>query len=241
MLEADTCGAGASGRNGGCVLTWSTKFFTLRRLFGEAEALRLVRASEKAVTDIEAFCTEHGIECEWRRHGTLFTATSQAQLGASDAVVSALEACGIHSWQRVPLPQLQRQSGSRAHLEGWYSPQAATVQPAKLVRGLRRVALAMGVRLHEQTPMIRLQERLAAGGSHPAWQSQGAQGGHRHQCLDGPYLPANSNAAWRSFPATWSSPSPRRKGWTHAAWIAAFRCWTRAYSSTTTAARPTAG
>ena len=158
VLEADTCGAGASGRNGGCVLTWSTKFFTLRRLFGEAEAVRLVRASEKAVTDIEAFCTEHGIECEWRRHGTLFTATSQAQLGASDAVISALEACGIHSWQRVPLPQLQRQSGSRAHLEGWYSPQAATVQPAKLVRGLRRVALAMGIRLHEQTPMIRLQE-----------------------------------------------------------------------------------
>ena len=158
VLEADTCGAGASGRNGGCVLTWSTKFFTLRRLFGEAEAVRLVRASEKAVTDIEAFCTEHGIECEWRRHGTLFTATSQAQLGASDAVISALEACGIHSWQRVPLPQLQRQSGSRAHLEGWYSPQAATVQPGKLVRGLRRVALAMGIRLHEQTPMIRLQE-----------------------------------------------------------------------------------
>ena len=50
VLEADTCGAGASGRNGGCVLTWSTKFFTLRRLFGEAEAVRLVRASEKAVT-----------------------------------------------------------------------------------------------------------------------------------------------------------------------------------------------
>ncbi len=78
VLEADTCGAGASGRNGGCVLTWSTKFFTLRRLFGEAEALRLVRASEKAVTDIEAFCAEHGIECEWRRHGTLFTATSRS-------------------------------------------------------------------------------------------------------------------------------------------------------------------
>ena len=158
VLESDTCGAGASGRNGGCVLTWSTKFFTLRRLFGEAEAARLVQASEKAVTDIEAFCTEHGIECEWRRHGTLFTATSQAQLGTSDAVIAALESSGINSWQKVPLPQLQRQSGSRAHLEGWYSPQAATVQPGKLVRGLRRVALAMGIRLHEQTPMVRLQE-----------------------------------------------------------------------------------
>ncbi len=158
VLEADVCGGGASGRNGGCALTWSTKFFTLQRLFGEAEAVRLVRASEQALLDIEAFCIEHGIACEWRRHGTLFTATSQAQVGASDAVVAALEARGIHSWQRLPQDQLQRRAGSRAHLEGWYSPLAATVQPGKLVRGLRRVALALGIRLHENTAMLGLEE-----------------------------------------------------------------------------------
>ena len=49
VLEADLCGAGASGRNGGCLLTWSAKFLTLRRLFGESEAIRLVKASEAAV------------------------------------------------------------------------------------------------------------------------------------------------------------------------------------------------
>ena len=154
VLEADVCGAGASGRNGGCVLTWSTKFFTLARLFGEAEALRLVCASEQAVLDIEAFCTEHGIDCEWRRHGTLFTATSAAQLGASDAVVTALEARGVRSWQRLERTELQRRAGSQAHLEGWFSPHAATVQPGKLVRGLRRVALELGIRLYERTPML---------------------------------------------------------------------------------------
>lgn len=26
IIESDLCGAGASGRNGGCLLTWSTKF-----------------------------------------------------------------------------------------------------------------------------------------------------------------------------------------------------------------------
>ena len=46
ILEGDLCGAGASGRNGGCVVTWSAKFFTLRKLFGEMEAVRLVKASE---------------------------------------------------------------------------------------------------------------------------------------------------------------------------------------------------
>ena len=157
VLEADVCGAGASGRNGGCALTWSTKFFTLRRLFGDAEAVRLVRASEQAIRDIEAFCVEHAIACEWRRHGTLFTATSAAQLGASDAVVAALESHGIHSWQRLSLEELQRRAGSTAHLEAWYSPQAATVQPGKLVRGLRLSALDMGVRLHEHSAMTGLQ------------------------------------------------------------------------------------
>jgi putative aminophosphonate oxidoreductase len=157
VLEADVCGAGASGRNGGCVLTWSTKFFTLQKLFGDAEALRLVRASEQAVLDIEAFCVEHGIECEWRRDGTLFTATSQAQVGASDAVVAALRSRGVDSWHRLPRDELQRRAGSVAHLEGWFSPLAATVQPGKLVRGLRRVALSLGVRLHENTAMLGLE------------------------------------------------------------------------------------
>jgi putative aminophosphonate oxidoreductase len=158
VLEADVCGAGASGRNGGCVLTWSPKLCTLQRLFGEAEALRLVRASEQAVLDIESFCKVHAIDCEWRRHGTLYTATSPAQVGASDAVMAALEARGIRSWQRVPVDELRRRAGSQAHLEGWYSPLAATVQPARLARGLRRVALALGVRLHERTPMLAVED-----------------------------------------------------------------------------------
>jgi putative aminophosphonate oxidoreductase len=168
VLESDICGAGASGRNGGCALTWSTKFFTLQRLFGEAEALRLVRASEQAILDIEAFCAEHGIHCEWRRHGTLFTATSAAQLGASDAVVAALKARGVDSWHKLPREALQRRAGSGQHLEGWFSPMAATVQPGKLVRGLRRVALSLGVRLHEHTPMLGVDTGKGEGEGAPA-------------------------------------------------------------------------
>ncbi len=157
VLEADLCGAGASGRNGGCALTWATKFLTLRRLYGEAEAARLVRASERAILDIEAFVAAHRIDCDWRRDGTLYTATAAAQLGASDAVMDALSARGLSSWQKLPTAEVQRRAGSRDHLEGWYSPLAATVQPAKLARGLRRVALDLGVRVHEQTPMLALE------------------------------------------------------------------------------------
>ena len=154
ILESDLCGAGASGRNGGCLLTWSAKFFTLRRLFGEAEAIRLVKASEAAVGHIAKFCLARDIDAELRMDGTLYTATSQAQIGVLDPVMRALEDCGIHSYFSLPPDEVARRSGSARNLAGVYSPTAATVHPGKLVRGLRRVALAMGVRIYERSPML---------------------------------------------------------------------------------------
>jgi putative aminophosphonate oxidoreductase len=154
ILEADLCGAGASGRNGGCLLTWSAKFFTLRGLFGEAEAIRLVKASEAAVDHIASFCQAHGIDAELRRDGTLYTATSQAQVGTLEPVMQALEACGIKSYYTLPPHEVAQRSGSARNLAGVYSPIAATVHPGKLVRGLRRTALDMGIRIYERTPML---------------------------------------------------------------------------------------
>ena len=91
IVESDLCGAGASGRNGGCVLTWSAKFFTLQRLFGEAEAIRLVCAVDDAVGHIERFVQAHGIDAEFRRDGTLYTATTPAQVGSLAPVMEALQ------------------------------------------------------------------------------------------------------------------------------------------------------
>ncbi len=162
LIEADICGAGASGRNGGCALSWSAKYFTLARLFGEEEAVRLVRESERSIHAIGAFCTANGIDCDYRLDGTLYTATNQAQVGVTDAVIAALQQRGINSFERLPLEQLQRLAGSARHLEGWFSPAAATVQPGRLVRGLRRVALARGVRIHEGTAMTALEHGAPA-------------------------------------------------------------------------------
>lgn len=61
VLEKDRCGSGASGRNGGCLLTWSAKYLTLKRLFGEEQAAWLVQRSEQAVHEIARFCETHNI------------------------------------------------------------------------------------------------------------------------------------------------------------------------------------
>ena len=162
LIEADICGAGASGRNGGCALSWSSKYFTLERLFGVEEAVRLVKASEQSIYAIGAFCEKYALDADYRLDGTLYTATNQAQVGSTDGVIAALARQSINSFSKLPVEQVQRLSGSSQHLEGWFSPAAASVQPGKLVRGLRRVALQLGVNIHENTPMIGLEEGTPA-------------------------------------------------------------------------------
>ncbi|HJR29922.1 MAG TPA: FAD-dependent oxidoreductase [Pseudomonas sp.] len=167
IVEADICGAGASGRNGGCALSWSAKYFTLERLFGVKEAIRLVKESEQSIYAIGTFCEKYAVDADYRLDGTLYTATNRAQVGSTDGVIAALERHGINSFAKCALPDVQRMAGSARHIEGWFSPAAASVQPGKLVRGLRRVALELGVRIYEGTPMTGLEEGMPAGVNTP--------------------------------------------------------------------------
>jgi putative aminophosphonate oxidoreductase len=153
LVERDVCGGGASGRNGGFVLSWWAKFGSLAKICGTEEALRLARASAQAVADIGAFCEEHGIDAHYRPDGWLWTATSPAQIGAWDETLADLERLGEQPFVRLEPAEVASRAGSPTHLAGVYEPTAATVQPALLARGLRRLALERGVRIHEHSPM----------------------------------------------------------------------------------------
>src|SRR4249919_1462919 len=74
IVEADICGGGPSGRNGGFALSWWPKAATLAKRLGEEEALRLVHASVDAVTELGDFCEREGIDAHYRRGGWLWTA-----------------------------------------------------------------------------------------------------------------------------------------------------------------------
>ena len=156
LVEADVCGGGASGRNGGFVLSWWAKFGTLETICGTDEALRLARASAAGVAEIGAFCAANGIDAHFLHDGWLWTATSEAQIGAWDETLERLEALGERPFERLEPAQVARRSGSATHLAGVLEPTAATVHPAHLARGLRRVALERGVRIFERSPMTSL-------------------------------------------------------------------------------------
>ncbi len=158
LIDKSLCGSGASGRNGGCMLTWSTKFLSLRRLYGEREACRLVRASEQALFQIRDFCLAHDIDAQLRLDGILYTATNQAQSGKMEPVISGLMDRNINNWERWSPEKVQKNSGSPRHIEGYFSPIAGSVQPGLLVRGLKRVAQSKGITIYENTPMDSVRE-----------------------------------------------------------------------------------
>jgi glycine/D-amino acid oxidase-like deaminating enzyme len=155
VLEQDVCGGGASGRNGGFVLSWWAKLPTLLKLMSGDDAAGLCRQSQRAVDELGGLCEALGIEADYRRAGWLWTARSRAHLGAWDDTVRAVDAVEPGIFARLPDEEVAHRTGSAAHLAGVLEQRGATVQPARLVRGLRRVCLELGVRIHEHTRVRR--------------------------------------------------------------------------------------
>src|ERR1700681_1728388 len=71
ILEADVCGGGASGRNGGFVMSWWSKFGSLTKACGVEEAARMARASADGIREIGEFCEAHGIDAHYHHRGWL--------------------------------------------------------------------------------------------------------------------------------------------------------------------------
>jgi glycine/D-amino acid oxidase-like deaminating enzyme len=156
LLEADICGGGPAGRNGGFALSWWPKIETLAKRVGREEALRLAKASEDAIAEIGEFCRREGVDAHFQQGGWLWTATSPAQVGSWQGAVAAAEDYGERPFALLSADEVQARTGSPVHLGAAFEASAATVQPALLARALRRVALSRGVRIHEGTPMTEL-------------------------------------------------------------------------------------
>jgi glycine/D-amino acid oxidase-like deaminating enzyme len=157
LLEADTCGSGPSGRNGGFLHGYWAGLADLLALLGGEEALRLARAGERIVPAVRAFCESRGEDVWLRESGLLMVSASPAQDKAIDSAVSAAAEVDAAE-QAVPLDRngVAERIRSPAFRRGVYFPDGATVQPARLVHALRRAVMDAGIELYEHTPALRI-------------------------------------------------------------------------------------
>jgi glycine/D-amino acid oxidase-like deaminating enzyme len=170
LLEADVCGAGGSGANGGFFSCSWHMITSLCHFFGEAEGIRYAQALADQVGELEAWCERHHADIDLHHEGIVFARAGEWQAG-SDAEVRLLAEHGLPDKLRVvSAAEARRVADSPRFCGGAFAPDLATVQPAKLARALRQVLLERGVRICESTPMLAVR-----GGRAPVVETPGGR------------------------------------------------------------------
>jgi glycine/D-amino acid oxidase-like deaminating enzyme len=159
LLEAKSCGFGASGRNAGFAMTMWSKAASLTNRATKEDAARLARASERALTEIEELCTAEGIDCGFQMPGWLWTASAPAQVGSWSSSQAAIESLGGEPFQLLSAAEARERLGTDNVFGAVFEERSATVDPGRLVLGLRDVALRRGVRIFENSPVKDIDRR----------------------------------------------------------------------------------
>lgn len=164
LLESEpVCGRGPSGRNGGFVEGLWTTLASMRKRWGDAQALAVGHAADEAVERIASFCSEGGAESgadAWfRRGGYLEVSTTPAHDGAGRAALKACRELGVPDKLRELDPaEVRSRCASPEFRGGVMEPGAATVQPARLALALRAHLIDQGVEVYESSPVRRFRE-----------------------------------------------------------------------------------
>jgi glycine/D-amino acid oxidase-like deaminating enzyme len=237
VVEQDICGGGPSGRNGGFVTGWWDELPGLIAHFGDAEAVRAAQAVDAAIDQIGTYTATNGIDAWWTPNGFVSVSAASSQDGSWSEATEACARLGFGDrWRALSAADVAARVQSPVFREGAFMPKAATVQPAALARGLRRVALERGVVIHERTRVERFEGGIVTMSS--------AEGSGELRA-DQVVVALNAWAArWPAFGrrlATWSSyivltePIPDRLaeiGWTGGEGVADSR-FTLHYARTT--------
>ena len=154
VLEADFCGSGASGRNGGQVHSWYAELDRISAVVGLDEARRLCADTVDAIAELAELQRSGTIDMDLRLNGWMWTASSRAQEGAWARAAQMTDEAGATRFRTLAAEEIARHTGSPVSYAGIVEDHAGTVHPAKLARGLRELALARGVAIHERSPVL---------------------------------------------------------------------------------------
>lgn len=150
IVEQGICGGGPSGRNGGFVHGWWDQLPYLIERFGPESALAIARLVDESVAGIGEWSAAHGVDAWYRRAGYLRVSASPAQDGEWRTAVRAAGALGVpEQYLELSPEEVQARCASPVMRGGAFMPSAATIQPARLARGLRAVLSRRGVVIHE--------------------------------------------------------------------------------------------
>lgn len=150
VLEAEGFGSGASTRNGGGVggainVGKSLSGRRLKFAAGEREAI-LAEASQ-ALAFIEKRAQSTGFECDWDLNGRFIGAWTPRHFRAQEHSVASLNQHAEVGARMIPRDQQKAQLNTDLYHGGMLVERSATVNPARLFKGLLNNAIEAKVRL----------------------------------------------------------------------------------------------
>ena len=155
VLEAETAGFGASGRNGGwCSALFPSSLESLAKRSSRADALALHAAMRHSVDEVMQSAEAEGIDAQMAKGGTVSLARSGPQLARARSEVEHARRWG-RGEDELRLLDAEEATTVLAgtHVRGaTYTPDCAAIHPGRLVRGLADAVVRRGVALYEQTP-----------------------------------------------------------------------------------------
>lgn len=150
VMEAEAFGFGASTRNGGGVggAINVGKSLSGRRLqFAPGEREAILSEASEAMAFIEKRAQTPGFECDWDLNGRFIGAWTPRHYRAQEASIASLnEHAGIGA-RMVSREEQKAQLNTDIYYGGMFVERSATVNPAKLYKGLLENAVQKKVRL----------------------------------------------------------------------------------------------
>lgn len=163
VLEAETAGWGASGRNGGFVDASLTHGLLNGAARFAQELDELEALGRDNLEGLKADLARHRIDAAWQETGMLSVATRPHELEDLDEEARLLRRYG---WDAEVLGRdaTRAEVASPMYLGAVLQRTGvALVDPGALALGLRRAALVLGVRLYERTPVLDSELRTPGG------------------------------------------------------------------------------
>jgi glycine/D-amino acid oxidase-like deaminating enzyme len=155
VVEREIAGFGASGRNGGwCTPGFPVSAGLLRERFG-TEATRAVSdAMFETIDEIERVIGAEKIDAQWASGGALRLARGEHQWPSIEGAYRTLDALGLGDhYALLDAAQVAERVRVTDVVGALSIPAAASIHPARLVRGLARTVERRGATIYEQTPV----------------------------------------------------------------------------------------
>ncbi len=158
VLERHFCGYGASGRNAGHLTPTICKDLpTAKMLFGEEKAGRLASFADHCVERTEHLMREYAIDCDYNQSGNIMAVVHPSQEKKMREAAAAARRLGakIHF---AEAGEMRERGLPAAFLCGAMEEMGGTLDPGKLIMGLRKAALERGVPIYENTHVTQIEK-----------------------------------------------------------------------------------